>query len=200
MRRIRQLLNSRYTVWTMFALPGVWMMQGYWRGTAFYGELMHATGDLAAELLILALLITPLRMLLPRYAWPLWLLQRRRYIGVAAFAYAALHALLYAERLGTFAAVWAQAAELDLLAGWLGLAIMLPLALTSNNVSMRKLGRGWKRLHRSVHAAAALTLAHWYLAAFDPTMGIVYFAGLTFVALFAQLRRYRERQRLTSPG
>ena len=146
MRLIRQLRDSRYSSWLVLAAPGTWMVQAYWRGTAFYGELMHWTGDIAAALLVLALAITPLRLLFPRSSAPLWLVRRRRYIGVASFGYALLHALVYAQRLGTIGAVWEQATEADLLAGWLGLAIMLPLALTSNNASMRALGRGWKRL------------------------------------------------------
>jgi len=195
MKAIAQLLNSRYSAWAVLALPALIMIQGYLRGTVFYGELMHSTGDLAAQLLILALLITPVRMLFPNYGWPLWLMRRRRYIGVASFGYALLHALVYAQRLGELDAIWAQASAIDMLFGWLGLAVMLPLALTSNNASVRFLGRGWKRLHRTVYAAAGLTFVHWYFAAFDPTTGIVYFALLCTVAVFARLWRFRERRR-----
>jgi len=198
MRLIRQLRDSRYSSWTVLTAPGAWMVYAYWRGTVFYGELMHWTGDVAAGLLLLALAITPLRMLFPRSSAPLWLVRRRRYIGVASFGYALLHAVVYAERLGSIDAAWQQASESDLRAGWLGLAIMLPLALTSNNASMRALGRGWKRLHRTVYAAALLTLAHWYLAAFDPTTGIVCFALLGAIEVFARLWRYRDTHRQAS--
>ncbi len=154
------------------------MMQGYFRGSFYYGELMHASGEMAARLLILALAVTPLRLLFPRSGWPLWLAQRRRYIGVAAFAYALLHAAVYAQRLGATAAISAAAREASMWTGWLGLAIMLPLALTSNNWSVYRMRKAWRLLHRLVYAAAMLTLAHWFLAAFDPVPGIAHFAVL----------------------
>lgn len=171
------------------------MTQGYWRGTVFYGEVMHASGEVAAALLIAALSLTPLRVILPRVAWLLWLMQRRRYLGVAAFGYALLHAWVYAQRLGAVDAIWTQAAAPDMWTGWLALAIMLPLALTSNNLSVRKLGRSWKRLHRLVYAAALLTLAHWFLAAFDPTMGLIYFGLLGCIRLLGRWRGRRTRRR-----
>lgn len=154
------------------------MLQGYARGTLYYGELMHASGEMAARLLILALAITPLRVIFPRFGWPLWLAQRRRYIGVAAFGYALLHAWVYAQRLGAVAAIGAEARDASMWTGWLGLAVMLPLALTSNNWSVRRMRQAWRSLHRLVYAAALLTLAHWFLAAFNPGPGIAHFAAL----------------------
>lgn len=194
MSRIRRLLNSPYLVWLLLALPGINMCQGYFRGTIFYGELMHSSGDLAAQLLVAALAITPVRWMFPRSAWPIWLVQRRRYIGVAAFAYASLHAAVYAQRLGALDTIAAQAREAAMWTGWLGLGVMLPLALTSNDASVRFLRRAWKRLHRLAYPAALLTLAHWFLAAFDPTAGLVYFALLACLEGFRVWRGYVFRK------
>ena len=74
----------------------------------------------------------------------------------AAFAYAALHAAVYVLRLGDLPRILTEALEAGLITGWLAFAIFVPLALTSNNASMRWLGRSWKRLHRAVYAAAVL--------------------------------------------
>lgn len=166
------------------------MLQGYARETLYYGELMHASGELAARLLILALAITPLRLMFPRSKWPLWLMQRRRDIGVAAFAYVLLHTAVYAQRLGAVTAIGAQAREASMWTGWLALAIMLPLALTSNDWAVRRLRQAWKSLHRLVYAAALLTLAHWFLAAFNPGPGIAHFAVL---ACLQGMRVWRTR-------
>lgn len=186
--RLRRIVDSRYLIWALLALPGIYMLQSYVRGSLFYGELMHASGDMAARLLILALAITPLRLIFPRSGWPLWLLQRRRYIGVAAFGFALLHAAVYAQRLGDIAAIGEDAREASMWTGWLALVVMLPLAATSNHWSVRKLGRRWKTLHRLVYAAALLTLGHWFLAAFDPLPGIMHFAVL---ACLQALRLWR---------
>ena len=184
MSRIRRLLDSRYSLWALLYAPGLWMTLGYVRGTTFYGELLHASGELAAQLLIATLAITPLRLLFSRASWTTWLLRRRRHLGVAAFAYALLHTVVYCERLGELAEILAQALEAAMWTGWLALAVMLPLALTSNDVSVRRLGPAWKALHRLAYLAAALTLAHWYLAAFDPNPGLIYFGLLACLEIF----------------
>ena len=67
--------------------------------------------------------------------------------------------------------------EPELATGWLAFAIFVVLAATSNDASVQTLGRTWKRLHRVVYAATILTFAHWFLAAYDATVGYV-LAGL----------------------
>jgi methionine sulfoxide reductase heme-binding subunit len=86
---------------------------------------------------------------------------------VAAFAYAVPHVLAYLMKKETFALVAEEAAGPELWTGWLALAIFLLLAVTSNNASIRWLGRSWRGLHRWIHVAALLTFAHWVLSAFD---------------------------------
>jgi sulfoxide reductase heme-binding subunit YedZ len=84
-RQVRRTLNDPILLWLLLALPAAIMLQGYLTGTLFYGELMHASGEIGARLLIIALAITPLRLLFPQASWLLWLAARRRYFGVAAF-------------------------------------------------------------------------------------------------------------------
>ena len=144
----------------------------------YYGEYLHWTGLQATNLLFAALAITPLRRLFPKAGWSQWLLLRRRDIGVAVFAYAAAHTLAYLWREAALAEIIADAMTVGMLTGWLALLIFLPLAATSNDYSVTRLGRRWKALHRLVYAGAVLTLAHWVLTAFDPTTAYVYLAVL----------------------
>lgn len=124
--------------------------------------LTRQTGDWTLRGLCLVLAITPLRVLLKAPG----LLRLRRTVGVATFVYAVLHLLCYAW--------FDQGLELnDILRDimkrpfiWLGfstLVLMLPLAITSNNLSIRWMGgRRWQLLHRLVYAAALLAVLHFF--------------------------------------
>jgi sulfoxide reductase heme-binding subunit YedZ len=176
--RSARLLNAPYFFWVLLALPAVFMTYDYVQGAIFYGELLHATGEIGARLLIIAMAVTPLRLMFPRAGWVRWLMQRRRYLGVAAFGYSLLHAAVYVERQGELAAIVQDALQIAMWTGWLAVIVMLGLALTSNDASQRALRRGWKWLHRGVYAAAALTFAHWILAAFDPLPAAIHLGVL----------------------
>jgi len=186
---VRRLVDSRYVLWLVLAAPAAWWLQGYWRETLFYGEVVHATGLLSARLLLLTLALSPLTRLMPRARWLGWLRRRRRYFGVATFSYALIHAAVYAARKPDLAAILAGAAEPALWTGWFGLLIMLPLALTSNDWSMRWLKRGWRILHRGAYFAAVLAYAHWVLSAFDPIPGYAHVAVLVAVQALRFVRR-----------
>jgi sulfoxide reductase heme-binding subunit YedZ len=193
--RLAQARDSYLLLAALLAAPWCWLAFTYLTGRTFYGEMVHASGDWAVWCLMAALAVSPLRSLFPRRAWTAWLLPRRRYLGVAAFAYALLHAAVYVLRLGDLPRILAEALEAGLLTGWLAFAIFVPLALTSNDGSVRRLGRAWKRLHRAVYAAAVLSFAHWVLTAFDPTTAYLHaavLAGLESVRLVAWARGGRS--------
>jgi len=164
-------------LWALLALPGAFMTYRYVQGTTFYGEYLHGTGELGARLLIVTMAVTPLRMMFGNAAWTRWLLARRRYLGVAAFGYALLHATAYLQR-QSLTVITKEAAELAVATGWVALLVMLLLAATSNDAAVRLLGRRWKWLHRAVYAAAVLTFAHWILTAFDPLPGAAHLGVL----------------------
>jgi sulfoxide reductase heme-binding subunit YedZ len=176
MTRIAQIVGSYRLLALLLALPWAWLAVGYATGRLFYGEVVHASGEWAMRFLLAALAVTPLRRIFPQHAWTAWLLQRRRYLGVAVFAYATLHAIVYLLRIADLPRILAEAAEAGLLTGWIGLALFLPLAITSNDASVRRLGPWWKTLHRLVYAAAATSFAHWILVAFDRTTAYAYLA------------------------
>jgi sulfoxide reductase heme-binding subunit YedZ len=161
-------LTRRYLVWGLLAAPGAWLLAAWAAGATFYGEVVHGSGVLAARLLIVTLAITPVTRLLPRSPLVRWLRVQRRYLGVATFAYAALHAAVYLARQPDLAAVLDDAREVWMWTGWLALIVMLPLAATSHDAAVRWLRSRWRWLHRAVYPVAVLTFLHWILSAFDP--------------------------------
>ena len=187
---------SNYFLWALLALPSVALLYRYMDGSSFYGEIIHLSGQWATQLLIFSLAVSPLRLLFPKAPWNAWLLRSRRYFGVASFAYAALHTGVYVVKKATFDRILSEGLEAGLLTGWLALIVFLPLAITSNNYSVRLLRRNWKFLHRLVYLATALVFAHWLLTAFDRSLSIYHIA--TLLALeFIRLALYR---RTSSPG
>jgi sulfoxide reductase heme-binding subunit YedZ len=185
----QSLRDSWAFFWALLALPGAVMTYRYVQGATFYGEYLHATGELGARLLIAALAVTPLRSMFPRAGWIAWLARRRRHIGVAAFGYASLHATAYLVR-QPFATVARDVAEIAMWTGWTALLVMLVLAATSNDASVRLLRRRWKWLHRAAYAAAALTFAHWILSAFNPKSAALH---LGVLATLEAIRLWKTR-------
>ena len=177
-----KFLASRYGVWAVLYVPLAIFCWQYVTETLFYGEFIHITGDWSARLLILTLSVTLLRKLMPKQRWTAWLVQQRRYLGVATFAYAVPHLAAYLARLWGTGRIPDEAIEPGMLAGWIAMLIFTALAITSNATSVRKLGKRWKQLHRFVYAGAVLTFLHWVLLAFDPLQGYLH-AGVLLVVL-----------------
>ena len=191
---MQRILASRPFLWLILALPGLWI--GWrWLVTpeAFgYGHAIGESGDWAAWLLLATLAVTPVRLAFRGQRWTTWLARRRRDLGVASFAYAAGHTVIYLWRKGSLDTVLAELSEGYLIAGWLALTLFVPLAITSNDISVRRLKRAWKRLHRLVYPAAILTFLHWVMSAFDPTTAWIHvgiLAAIEIVRLWLQRRR-----------
>lgn len=168
MALLRSIWNSPYFLWAILSLPAVGMITKWLGPTASYGGLMHGSGEFSARFLVLSLIITPLMFLSGGKPWARWLLRRRRYIGIAAFGYAALHTIFYLRQEGLTGAL-GEWADWGILTGWLAFFIFVPLAFTSNNAAVRAMGPSWKTLQRWVYAAAAFTLLHWGLVGHWPS-------------------------------
>ncbi|EAP80013.1 hypothetical protein NAS141_15093 [Sulfitobacter sp. NAS-14.1] len=149
--------------------------------------LLHPTGEFAARFMIIAMMITPLMMLFRDASWPRWLMKRRRYLGVAAFFYALAHTVLYLIDEGAIAFTGNEVSKLYIWTGWIAFLIFVPLAVTSTDAWVRRLGRSWKKLQQFVYAAAILTLIHW--AALHDWGGVG--AALVHFAPLAVLEVYR---------
>ncbi len=93
-----------------------------------------------------------------------WPLEYKRPLGLYTFLYAVMHYFVFTSAFG-FAIGPAAAATVSsfmLFSGFVGLALMAPLALTSNRFSMKKLGRNWKRLHYLTYAVAMFIILHLF--------------------------------------
>lgn len=196
--RVAKAAKTRAILWLILALPGLWIG---WRwlmtpDTYGFGHAIKDSGDWAAWLLLATLTVTPLRLAIGTTAFTRRLLLRRRDFGVASSAYAAGHTAIYLADKADATVILDQADGVDLLAGWLALALFLPLAITSNDASVRVLKRNWKRLHRLVYPAAVLVFVHWALTAFDPTTAYAHIAILAAIEGARIALQYRNRQRV----
>ncbi len=143
------------------------------RGTAH--EILEGASVLATFLLIIAMSLSPLDRIFSKSRVTAWLLQRRRYIGVAVFSYSLVHLAFYFVDLGSLQVVFE---ELTTPIRWLALFIFIPMALTSSAPMTRAMGwRRWKMLQRGVYPAAILVMAHWLIV--EPELGpVIFFAVL----------------------
>ncbi|WP_317056123.1 protein-methionine-sulfoxide reductase heme-binding subunit MsrQ [Roseovarius rhodophyticola] len=123
--------------------------------------LEHQLGEVALYLLVLGLAVSPLRRTLG-----INLLKFRRAIGLACFFFVACHLLVWAvldvQRLDR---VWADIVKRPYITvGMAAFVLLLPLAMTSNNVSVRKMGAAaWGKLHKLIYPAAILGAVHYVM-------------------------------------
>lgn len=162
MKSISQII-SPYWLWVLLALPaaGFVVAANGSDDPKVYEQLLHPTGEFSARFMIIAMLASPLTFILKGWRGPLWLKKNRRYFGVAAFGYAALHTLCYLIDAQTMARVFEELPRLYIWTGWVAFAIFIPLAVTSMDYFVRIMGPRWKQLQRWTYAAAVLTLIHW---------------------------------------
>jgi methionine sulfoxide reductase heme-binding subunit len=185
---LRIVLNSRWFLWALLALPALAMLSGYARGEIDPADLLHPTGEFSARFMIVAMAIAPLIAVIGTRHWLQWLAARRRWLGVAAFSYAVLHLIFYLIDMGNLADILAEIGALGIWTGWAAMLLMLPLALTSNDAAMRALKSAWKRVQRLAWPAALLTLVHWIFVHNNIGPALVHFAPL---ALLFLLRLFR---------
>jgi len=147
-------------------------------------ELINRTGLWAVRLLLVTLAITPLRHLIGR-GWPIRL---RRMMGVFAFVYALLHLVVYLALDQSFipALILTDATRPYIIVGYVALALLIPLAVTSTDGMMRRMGARWKQLHRLVYPATVLAVLHYLMLT-----KIVLRPPETYAALLAILLGYR---------
>jgi methionine sulfoxide reductase heme-binding subunit len=151
-----------YWLWAIIALPAMGMISPFFNEeTRALRGVIHGSGEFAARFMIISMMATPLLMLTKGSRFARWLKANRRYFGVAAFGYAAVHTLAYVLAEGSADRVLAEATEFDMLTGWLAFFIFIPLAATSMDYAVRRLGTWWKPIQRWTYGAAVLTLLHW---------------------------------------
>lgn len=158
--------------------------------------VIRSLGTWALVLLCITLALTPLRLLTGRA----WLLRLRRMCGLFCFFYAALHvsAYLWLDQWFDLAAIWKDIAKRPYItAGLTAFVFLIPLAATSTNAMVKRLGgKNWQRLHRLVYAIALLAILHfWWQKAAKNNVGepMVYAAVIGVLLGMRLLRWVRER-------
>lgn len=158
----------RVPTWPLYPLGCIPAVLFYYQGlTGQLGAdpiraIEHELGEWALRLLILVLLITPLlnvtRVNLIRF---------RRAIGLLAFIYVTLHLLTYLvlDQQFYWSQIWQDLTKRPyIIIGMSGFLAMVPLAITSNNASLRRLGaRAWRQLHRLTYFVAVAGAVHYLL-------------------------------------
>jgi len=144
-------------------------------------ELIHRLGKWGLKFLLITLAVTPLRHLTGKS----WLIRFRRMLGLFAFFYLLMHFLTYAglDQRFDLPVILEDIAERPYITiGFTALLLLIPLALTSTNAMMKRLGRRWQKLHRLVYLIAILGVWHFYwqvkLDTFEPLIYAVILAVL----------------------
>lgn len=150
----------------------------------------RSTGTWALICLLAALALTPLR-LVTGIVWPI---QLRRMAGLFMFFYACLHfaTYLWLDHWFDWGEIGSHIIEHPyVLVGFAAFVLSIPLALTSSNAMMRRLGKRWKQLHQTVYLIAILAILHfWWLVKKDIREPLMY--ALILMVLFAVRFHYRR--------
>lgn len=195
---MNQILR-KIPVWAVYligALPAPWLL--YLGMTGGLGvepieALEHRLGELALQLLILGLAVTPMRQYLG-----LNLMKFRRAIGVLAFTYVSLHLLVWLVLdVQLPGQIWADIIKRPYITvGMAAFLVLLPLAVTSNTWSVRRLGPKWRILHKLVYPAVFLGGLHYVMLAKGFQIEPLIYLALITILLVLRLPIYNLFTRL----
>ncbi len=166
-----------------------------WLGANPAEFITRSTGDWTLRFLLITLAVTPLRKL---SGWH-WLLRFRRMLGLYAFFYGVVHLSSYVafDHVFDVAEIVKDIVKRPFITvGFTALVLMLPLALTSTDAMVRRLGgRRWLALHRLVYLIALLGVLHfWWMVKRDVTEPAIY------AVILAALLGYRVIVQLKQVG
>ncbi len=153
--------------------------------------LEHRYGKIAFQLILVGLAVTPLRQHLG-----LNLLCWRRAIGVLAFFFVLAHFLVWAVLdVQSMSRIWADILERPYVTiGMAAFLALIPLGVTSNNFSVRKMGAAaWRKLHKLVYPAAVLGAVHWVWLARGFQIEPLIYLAITLTLLATRFRQARPR-------
>jgi sulfoxide reductase heme-binding subunit YedZ len=164
--------------------PALWLLWQGWRrvtdpssdalGADPVKTIQVTTGLATIVLLLATLAITPIRRRL-HYSE---LIRLRRMLGLFAFGYVLLHAVAYFvfDQSLEVRLIWADTIKHPRIAvGFTAFLLLIPLALTSTDAIIRRMGKRWTRLHRLIYPATALGIVHYLMVQkLDLRVGIPY--------------------------
>jgi sulfoxide reductase heme-binding subunit YedZ len=153
------------------------------------------TGMSALVFLMLTMLVTPLR----KISGLNWIISFRRTLGLYAFFYASLHFLIFffQDRQGSISSTLSEMVKRKyLIVGGTGLLVMVPLAVTSTNAMIKRLGgKRWRALHRLAYVAAIAGVIHYYMQVkADVRQPLAFAAVLTILLGYRLVVYWRQRK------
>lgn len=190
---LRTILNYKPLLWLILSIPAVMMVYGYGNGRADAIDLLHPSGEFSARLMVLAMMIGPLISLFGNKGWLIWLAQRRRNLGVAAFGYALLHLIFYVIDMETVKDMLAEIGAPGIWTGWTAFVLMLAPTVISNDRAVRALKQNWKRIQQLAYFVAIFTLAHWLLLSEGRLSALINFSPLILVTILRLIVRQTRK-------
>lgn len=189
---------ARLLVLVNCAVPAMLLAWDAWHhrlGANPVNFAIRTTGMLALIFLLLTLLVTPLRKV---SGWN-WIIFSRRTLGLYAFFYALAHFLIFFgfdRSLSISSTVSEMVKRKYLLVGITGLLVMVPLAVTSTNAMIKRLGgKRWRALHRLAYVAAIAGVLHYYMQVkADVRQPLVFAAALSVLLGYRILESWRQRK------
>ena len=185
-----------WAVWLLGLVPAVWTF--YLGLTGGLGAepikaLERELGEVALQLVILGLCITPLRRHLG-----VNLIRFRRAVGLLAYTYVCLHLLVWLVLdVQIWAQIWADILKRPYVTvGFTAFLMMCPLALTSNDLSVRRLGPRWRVLHRLTYAVAILAAVHFIWLSKGFQIEPLVYLGVILALLALRWRPMRQSRRV----
>jgi methionine sulfoxide reductase heme-binding subunit len=194
------LALCKIPVWSIYLFGSLPAFLYFWWGISNQlgpnpiSDLEHLLGKFALQLLITGLCITPLR----RFA-NLNLLKFRRAIGLLAFFYVFSHLLVWLVLdVGQTSQIIKDIVKRPYITiGILSFLGMVPLAITSNNMCVRRLGTKWRGLHRVTYAVCLLGGLHFVMLRKGFQLEPLIYVGLVVVLLILRFNWSRARQGLS---
>lgn len=191
-------MNTRILFTTALLLPVcllAWRLFNDQLGAQPAEKMNHELGELGLKLLLANLYWGALLAL---GWWPKFLRKYtylRRHLGVVTFLYLLMHITFYVLKEGDVGVAVSQVFEKTyLIFGILAFLIVTALTITSNNYSVRKLGRNWKKLHKLVYVALGLVIVHFVLIEKDDWMEILpLVVPLSLLYAVRILNRFKRR-------
>ena len=157
-------------------------------------EIEHRLGLWALRFLMLTLAITPLRQATQQPVF----IRFRRMLGLYTFFYATMHltAYLVLDLRGYWAQIFEEIAKRPYITvGFTAWLLLVPLAITSTQAAIRRLGRNWARLHKLVYAVGVLAVLHfWWLVKSDVREPALYAAILAALLGWRIVQALRDRR------
>jgi sulfoxide reductase heme-binding subunit YedZ len=193
-----QLAAIRGLTFLLGLVPLARLVWGAYTDSLGANPIEFITRDLGTwtlNFLLLTLAITPLRQM----TGLAWIIRLRRMLGLYAFFYVCLHltSYLWLDQFFDWMAIAKDIVKRPFItAGFTAFVLLVPLAATSTNAMVRRLGgRRWTRLHRSVYAIAILAVLHyWWLVKQDISQPLLYAALLALLLGWRALRLARIRR------